>query len=154
MIRRGVAVVALALLAGPARGDGPTLRVPSGTAEVALSAMPRAVLNFLKSVAPATPREDRCPVPACAPGDQDCRQGAFHALVACLQEGRATLTDCPDCRLPAPSVTLFRTSGGGVTLYGSFGPGPRGDKRLLSALSRAVESPPPFQITPAEGGAR
>lgn len=147
-----VVLLTLALPLGAA-ADEVRLPWPAPVGPTAGALNPGAVLTFLKSVGRSSGlAEGACPVRPCADGDQPCRQNVFYAVLGCLGDGRlAGLPECPDCKLPPSSVTLFRAHGGGMTLYGAVGPRPA-EKRLLFALGRAVEAPPLLQLSPAEGG--
>jgi hypothetical protein len=76
-----------------------------------------------------------CAPTPCATGDQSCRQASFEEALGCLTQADALIA--PQDAEALRQTQVFRASGGGVVLYGTFGR-PAGPA-ALRALAAQVE---------------
>lgn len=128
-VATGAVAAGLALAAGPPVFSAPVPQALSGLA--APQALPGVVLGGVRAERLGY-AFDACDPPPCALGDDLCREVAYAAVMDCVRAG--ALGARPDAQ-----ATLFRASGGGVTLYGSVGPVVAPQRDLLMDVARRVE---------------
>jgi hypothetical protein len=128
-VAAGAVATGLTFGAGPPVLGAPVPEALSGLA--APQAVPGVVLGGVRAERFGS-WFDACDPPPCTLGDDLCREAAYAAVMECVRAG--ALGPRPDAQ-----ATLFRASGGGVTLYGSVGPVAAPQRELLTDVARRVE---------------